>query len=93
VAHRIEIECVSCALCAEICPEKCIVEDVEAFVIDGEACTDCGDCVPVCPVDCIVGQKVSESPATIEACLLPGDPLPSQEEQEDTWSGIRNNRG
>jgi formate hydrogenlyase subunit 6/NADH:ubiquinone oxidoreductase subunit I len=79
VAHRIELECVSCALCAEICPEKCIVEDVEAFVIDGEACTDCGDCVPVCPVDCIVGQRASEAPATIEACLSQASPLQSQD--------------
>jgi NAD-dependent dihydropyrimidine dehydrogenase PreA subunit len=79
VAHRIELECVSCALCSEICPEKCIVEDVETFVIDGEACTDCGDCVPVCPVDCIIGQRVSDAPATIEACLYPGSPLPNQD--------------
>jgi Fe-S-cluster-containing hydrogenase component 2 len=66
------MECVSCALCAEICPEKCIVEEADTFVIDGEACTDCGDCVPVCPIDCIIGQRlVSEGAATIEGCLAP----------------------
>jgi Fe-S-cluster-containing hydrogenase component 2 len=69
MAHRIELECVSCALCAEVCPEQCIVEDVDTFVIDGEACTDCGDCVPACPIDCIVGERVSEAVATIDACL------------------------
>jgi Fe-S-cluster-containing hydrogenase component 2 len=83
VAHRIELECVSCALCAEICPEKCIVEDVETFVIDSEACTDCGDCVPVCPVDCIIGDKVSDGTATIEACLSPaGSTLPNNDPSE-----------
>jgi Fe-S-cluster-containing hydrogenase component 2 len=71
MAHRIELECVSCALCAEVCPEKCIVEDAETFVIDGEACTDCGDCVPACPIDCIIGERVGTGTATIDACLAP----------------------
>jgi ferredoxin len=71
VAHRIELECVSCGFCADVCPERCIVEDTETYVIDAEACTDCGDCVPVCPVDCIIGERASEGAATIEAWLNP----------------------
>lgn len=58
MAHFIEEECVSCAFCAEVCPEKCITEGDEAFVIDPERCTDCGECTPVCPVECITGVAV-----------------------------------
>ena len=55
MAYLIEEECVSCALCTDVCPEKCIVDSEVQFVIDSERCTDCGDCVPVCPVDSILG--------------------------------------
>ena len=54
VAHVIENECVLCAACVEVCPEACITEDDEVFVIDPEVCTDCGDCIPACPVACIL---------------------------------------
>jgi ferredoxin len=53
VAHFIEEECVSCGVCAENCPEKCISPGEEAFLVDPEHCTDCGECMPVCPIDCI----------------------------------------
>lgn len=55
MAHLIEEECVSCGICTESCPESCISEGEEIFVIDPERCTDCGECVQVCPVDCILG--------------------------------------
>ena len=50
----IQDECVSCAICVQSCPESCISEEEEQFVIDQERCTACADCIPVCPVDCIV---------------------------------------
>ncbi len=50
----IQEECVSCALCVDVCAEACIVEEEDQFVIDVERCTDCGDCLPACPVTCIV---------------------------------------
>ena len=52
--HVIEEECVLCGLCTEICPETCILEGEEVFMIDPEPCTDCGDCQEVCPIDCII---------------------------------------
>ena len=54
VAHYIEDECVSCGLCTDVCPETCICEGEDVFVIDPDRCTDCGDCVNVCPVECII---------------------------------------
>lgn len=54
MSHRIEDECVLCALCVPVCPVKCIHEDDFAFVIDPETCTDCGDCVAACPIECVV---------------------------------------
>ena len=57
MAHRIEEECVCCALCVAACPEICIHEGGDVFLIDPETCTDCGDCVPVCPVACITGER------------------------------------
>lgn len=43
-----------CGICAEACPESCIGEGEDVFVIDPEQCTDCGECVPVCPVENIL---------------------------------------
>ena len=54
MAILIQEECVSCAMCADICPEKCISEEDEQFVVDLERCTQCAECLPICPVDCIV---------------------------------------
>lgn len=50
----IQDECVSCGICTEHCPEDCIGEEVEQFVIDPERCTACAECLSCCPVDCIV---------------------------------------
>ena len=58
MAHVIEEECVSCDLCTGVCPEHCITDAAEMFVIDPDRCTDCGDCVTICPVDCIAGTPV-----------------------------------
>ena len=54
MAVLIQEECVSCAICADACPERCITEEEEQFGIDRERCTSCMDCIAVCPVDCIV---------------------------------------
>jgi formate hydrogenlyase subunit 6/NADH:ubiquinone oxidoreductase subunit I len=55
MAHVIEAECVSCAMCVAVCPENCIVESDTQFLIDAERCTDCAACQPACPIDCVVG--------------------------------------
>lgn len=63
MAFVIEDTCVACARCLPVCPENCIFEDAETFVIDGDACTDCGECLPACPVACIIGEpQASASP-------------------------------
>ena len=54
MAVLIQEECVSCAICLGPCPEDCIVEEDEQFVIDRERCTECAECIPVCPLACIV---------------------------------------
>lgn len=46
-------ECISCAACAEVCPDDAITEGDDTYEIDPEKCTDCGTCEPECPVDCI----------------------------------------
>jgi NAD-dependent dihydropyrimidine dehydrogenase PreA subunit len=58
MAHVIQDECVLCALCTTVCPEACIREGDELFVVDPEACTDCGDCVHACPISCIEGPPL-----------------------------------
>jgi len=58
MAHVIEEECVSCDLCTDLCPEKCISDGEEMFVIDPDRCTDCGECVTVCQIDCIAGTTL-----------------------------------
>ena len=55
VAHVILDECVACGACVNVCPNVCIAEDEDSFVIDPGRCGDCHQCVAVCPVECILG--------------------------------------
>lgn len=45
--------CVSCGICAGVCPKKCIASTFEAGsyqpTIDENSCVDCGRCYRVCP--------------------------------------------
>ena len=45
--------CVSCGICADVCPKKCIASNFEAGsylpTIDENSCVNCGRCYRVCP--------------------------------------------
>ncbi|MFZ4712838.1 MAG: 4Fe-4S binding protein [Bacteriovoracaceae bacterium] len=45
--------CISCDLCAAVCPESAIVANAKDYFIDSWSCTLCLVCIEVCPVDCI----------------------------------------
>lgn len=61
------LKCISCLLCEDICPVKCIAikssnikehslnygTQPDSFEINMELCTRCGYCEDVCPVDAI----------------------------------------
>jgi ferredoxin len=49
-------ECISCGVCAEVCPEEAITEGEDVYEIDPEKCTDCGTCEDECPVDAISAE-------------------------------------
>ena len=52
-------ECVSCGVCASVCPEEAItVEDIA--VINPQKCTGCGLCVDECPNESISLVKLEE---------------------------------
>ncbi len=55
--HFITDECIACGACEPECPDGCISEGEEIYVIDPDCCTDCHSCVEVCPVDAIEGTK------------------------------------
>jgi len=45
-------ECVSCGICASLCPEEAItIEDIA--VINPQRCTGCGSCIDECPNEAI----------------------------------------
>lgn len=54
MAYVITDECVSCGTCAEECPNECITQGDDKYVIDAEACVDCGTCADACPTEAIV---------------------------------------
>jgi ferredoxin len=45
------VKCISCGLCAEICPKDAIRYD-GVYTI-GESCDECGECIKVCPTGAI----------------------------------------
>ena len=60
MAFVICVDCISCGMCIEECPNDAILESGPAYVIDPELCTECvgsfnePQCVKVCPVDVII---------------------------------------
>lgn len=53
-------KCISCGLCAKICPEGCIEmtgKNKKIPVIDYDYCKGCGLCVAECPVKAIAVKK------------------------------------
>ena len=51
MAYKINDNCISCGACAEACPQECITEGDDKFVIDADKCISCGACAGACPVD------------------------------------------
>ena len=45
--------CISCDLCAVVCPENAILSNGKKYVVDHWSCTLCQICIEACPVDCI----------------------------------------
>ena len=58
MAYVITSDCISCGVCVDECPVKCIKEDGGTFVIVKEECIECGVCAApgLCPVDAIKEQ-------------------------------------
>lgn len=52
-------KCISCGICAKVCPEGCIVmSDLKNYdkkkpITDYNYCKGCGVCAEECPVKCI----------------------------------------
>jgi len=51
MAYIINDNCISCGVCVDECPTKCISQEDSKYVINGPECIDCGACANVCPVD------------------------------------------
>ena len=51
MVYRIGKDCINCGACAQDCPEQCIHEGEDYYIIDEEKCINCGTCAEVCPVD------------------------------------------
>ncbi len=45
--------CISCGICAEVCPCVAIKEGALSYVINSDICIDCGICESYCPVEAI----------------------------------------
>ena len=62
MAFVICVDCISCGMCIEVCPNDAISESDSVYVIDPDLCTECvGDfdepqCIKVCPVDTIASD-------------------------------------
>jgi len=54
MAYIITKDCNACSLCEDECPNGCISEGDDIYVINAEECTDCGICVDACASDAIV---------------------------------------
>ncbi len=50
MAYKISDDCISCGACESECPQKCISEGDDKYVIDESRCIACGACADVCPV-------------------------------------------
>lgn len=46
--YTINENCVGCAKCVAVCPQKCISTDQVPFVINASHCLHCGNCYEVC---------------------------------------------
>ncbi|MBI2839349.1 MAG: YfhL family 4Fe-4S dicluster ferredoxin [Acidobacteria bacterium] len=59
MAVKIYEDCINCAACEPVCPNKAIAEGDPIYTINPDLCTECEgfheekQCVAVCPVDCI----------------------------------------
>ena len=60
MALKITEECINCGACEPECPNTCITQGDDLYIIDASKCTECKGtndapaCAAVCPVDCCV---------------------------------------
>lgn len=47
--YTINVNCISCGLCLNVCPQKCIDTNVVPAVIKQAHCLHCGQCAEICP--------------------------------------------
>ena len=58
MALKITEECINCGACEPECPNTCITQGDDLYIIDAAKCTECKGqndapaCAAVCPVDC-----------------------------------------
>ncbi len=57
MAFRITDDCIACGACVDECPNECISEGSDKYVIDADACTSCGACADACPTGAIIEEE------------------------------------
>lgn len=62
--HWLEVNCIACETCLDICPQQALAMSSEGVVIDRVRCDGCGMCAQVCPAHAIellgIPWRVSE---------------------------------
>jgi ferredoxin len=74
MAYLITEDCILCGACEPECPNQCISEGPDLYIIDPERCTQCvgffdtQQCAEVCPVDaCVPDPDHPETAAQLKA--------------------------
>lgn len=69
LARIVEVDCIGCTKCIQVCPVDAIVGGAKLMhsVIEDD-CTGCELCVPACPVDCIALEPMPLEQVDDPAC-------------------------
>lgn len=67
-------KCVSCGVCAGVCPEKAIAVTEDGATVDRERCVGCGECARGCPQEALsVSGREYSLDEVVAACLADKD--------------------